>query len=75
MDVHPFADITACFSISCRYEPESTAAIILTGSEGGEAEDAAAEVCKEASIEVVVRQAAGRAATVYLRDGKEALET
>jgi succinyl-CoA synthetase alpha subunit len=50
----------------CRYDPDSTAAIILTGKEGGEGEDEAAEVCKEAEINVVVRQSVERDPTQYL---------
>ena len=55
----------------CRYEPETSAAIIFCGSEGGEEEDAAAAVCKEAEIEQVVRQSKEQEPTKYLRNGTE----
>jgi hypothetical protein len=53
----------------CRYEPDTTAAIILTG-EDEEAEAAAAEVCKEAEIGVVVKQSEEVDRTTYLIFGK-----
>ncbi|KAL4855062.1 Fruit protein [Chlorella vulgaris] len=51
------------------YEPDTTAAIILTGDDE-EAEAAAAEVCKEAEIGVVVRQSEEVDRTTYLIFGK-----
>lgn len=53
------------------YEPETTAAIILAGPEGGEAEDAAADVCRDAEIGIVVRQSQEQTPTKYLKNGKE----
>ena len=53
------------------YEPETTAAIILTGPEGGEGEDAAADVCRDAEIGIVVRQSQEQTPTKYLKNGKE----
>ncbi|PRW60867.1 hypothetical protein C2E21_1253 [Chlorella sorokiniana] len=51
------------------YDPDTTAAIILTGGDQ-EAEDAAAEVCKEAEITVVVKGSAEEEPTQYLLWGK-----
>jgi hypothetical protein len=59
------------FDDTLMYEPESTAAIILTG-ESEEAEIAALEVCKEAEIEVVVKQREEQKLTRYLTYGKDA---
>ena len=53
----------------CRYEPESTAAIILTGGDE-ESEEVALEVCREAEITEVVRQSRPPPPTVYLTSGK-----
>ena len=53
----------------CRYEPDTTAAIILTGGDK-EAEAAAAEVCREAEIGVVVKQSEEAVPTSYLMYGK-----
>ena len=53
-----------------RYEPETTAAIVLTGAEGGEEEEAAVAVCKEAEITTVVRQSVQQEPTGYLKDGR-----
>lgn len=52
-----------------RYEPDTTAAIILTGGDE-EAEAAAAEVCREAEITVVVKQSEEAEPTTYLTHGK-----
>jgi hypothetical protein len=52
-----------------RYEPDTTAAIILTGGDE-EAEAAAAEVCREAEITVVVKQSEDGEPTTYLTHGK-----
>ena len=55
----------------CRYDPETSAAIILTGAEGGEEEEAAMAVCKEAEITNVVKQSEEQPPTKYLKNGKE----
>ncbi|KAL4436125.1 hypothetical protein ABPG77_005573 [Micractinium sp. CCAP 211/92] len=51
------------------YDPDTTAAVILCGDDK-EAEDAAAEVCREAEIGVVVRQSEEAQPTEYLKYGK-----
>ncbi|KAI8107062.1 hypothetical protein M9434_001708 [Picochlorum sp. BPE23] len=48
------------------YDPEGTAAIILTGNDANEMEEEALEACKAAEIETVVRQTVPREATTYL---------
>jgi len=56
------------------YEPESTAALVLTGfdnEKNEEAEKEAMDVCKEAEIEVVVKQSAEQVSTKYLMNGKD----
>ena len=60
------------FDDTLMYEPETTAALILTGPEdGGEAEAAALAVCKEAEITEVVRQSVEQEPTKYLKNGTE----
>lgn len=49
-----------------RYEPNTTAAIILTGQEEDEAEMAALEVCREAEVSMIVRQSVDQEAPQYL---------
>lgn len=51
------------------YEPDTTAALILTGGDE-EAEAAAAEVCREAEITAVVKQSEEAQKTEYLKYGK-----
>jgi hypothetical protein len=53
------------------YEPDSTAAIILTGTESNEDEDSALEVCQEAEIAHVIRQSEEQTPTRYLKYGNE----
>jgi hypothetical protein len=56
------------------YEPESTAALVLTGFDEEkyeESEKDALDVCKEAEISVVVKQSAEQTPTKYLKNGKE----
>jgi hypothetical protein len=48
------------------YEPEATAAIILTGREPNEAEEEALEACKAAEITTLVQQTVERVVTQYL---------
>jgi len=48
------------------YEPESTAAIILTGREPNEAEEEALEACKAAEITTLVQQTVERPETEWL---------
>lgn len=51
------------------YDPDTTGALILVGDDE-EAEAAAADVCKEAEITIVVKQSEEPAATEYLTFGK-----
>ena len=56
------------------YEPESTAALILTGfdeEKNEEAEKEAVSVCKEAEISQVVKQSVEQVSTKYLKNGKD----
>lgn len=53
-----------------RYEPATTAAVVLCGGDE-EAEAAAAEVCKDAEIASVVLQSAEQQPTVYLKYGRQ----
>ena len=48
------------------YDPEGTAAIILTGNDANEMEEDAIEACKAAEIDTLVRQTVPREATTYL---------
>lgn len=50
----------------CRYEPEATAAIILTGRDNAEAEEEACEACKAAEINLVVLQSVEQVPTQYI---------
>ncbi len=54
-----------------RYEPASTAAILLTGGDE-ESEEDLLELCKEAEINCIVRQSVEGALTEYLAKGKGA---
>jgi hypothetical protein len=60
---------TAVAALTCRYEPDSTAAVLLCGGDE-EAEAAAAAACAEAEISVVVRQSQEAEPTNYLLYGK-----
>lgn len=55
---------------SLMYEPETTAALVLTGGDE-EAEAAALEVCKEAEISVITKDTEERAATEFLAQVNE----
>lgn len=48
------------------YDPEGTAAIILTGNDANAMEEDALEACKAAEIDTLVRQTVPREATTYL---------
>lgn len=48
------------------YEPEGTAAIILTGKEPNDEEEEALEACKASGIVTIVQQTANRTPTEYL---------
>lgn len=52
------------------YDPETTAAIVLTG---GENEEDAVEACVEADIQQVAKQSEERPSTKHMKDGRNEL--